>query len=136
MADVFIAFNEAHPLTERWDQTTGLSDYIEFQQALQVFSASSLFTFSLSTTGKTSQFSPHVLATLPLASTKAHSHHLVLSLSLALTNSCGIARFLRNTKHSNKSLPRNASRTWEGHCKLQLTASFYRLTDFQVGYNV
>jgi hypothetical protein len=58
MADVFIAFDEAHPLTDLWDQTTGLSNYIDFRRALQVFSASSLFTFFLSTTGKTSQFLP------------------------------------------------------------------------------
>jgi hypothetical protein len=58
MADVFIAFDEAHSLAEHWNQTTGLSNYIELRRALHVFSASSLFTFFLSTTGKISQFTP------------------------------------------------------------------------------
>jgi hypothetical protein len=58
MTDVFIAFDEAHPLAEHWDKTTGLSNYIELRRALQVFSAYSLFTFFLSTTGKILQFSP------------------------------------------------------------------------------
>ena len=58
MADVFIAFDEAHSLADHWDQITGLSNYTELRRALQVFSVSSLFTFFLSTTGKILQFSP------------------------------------------------------------------------------
>ncbi|KAI0255367.1 hypothetical protein BJV78DRAFT_1279535 [Lactifluus subvellereus] len=58
MADVFITFDEAHPLTDHWDETSGLSNYIELRRALQVFSESSLFTFFLSTTGNISQISP------------------------------------------------------------------------------
>ncbi|KAI0255371.1 hypothetical protein BJV78DRAFT_761181 [Lactifluus subvellereus] len=59
MADVFIAFDEAHPLTDHWDQleTSGLSNYTELRRALQVLSTFSLFTFFLPT-DKISQFSP------------------------------------------------------------------------------
>ncbi|KAI0247906.1 hypothetical protein BJV78DRAFT_862452 [Lactifluus subvellereus] len=58
MADIFIAFDEAHPLTIPWDSSSGLSNYIELRRALQLFSTASLFTFFLSTNGQISQFMP------------------------------------------------------------------------------
>ena len=58
MADIFIAFDEAHPLTMPWDNSRRLSNYIELRQALQPFTTASLFTFFLSTNGQISLFIP------------------------------------------------------------------------------
>ncbi|KAI0253835.1 hypothetical protein BJV78DRAFT_1359880 [Lactifluus subvellereus] len=58
LADVFISFDEAHPLTTPWDDNNGLSNCIELQRVLHLFSENSLFAFFLSTNGKISQFVP------------------------------------------------------------------------------
>jgi hypothetical protein len=60
MADVFLAFDEAHSLAEFWDDGSRLSNYnyFEFRRALLILNRDSLFTFFLSTTGKISQFMP------------------------------------------------------------------------------
>ncbi|KAI0253843.1 hypothetical protein BJV78DRAFT_133573 [Lactifluus subvellereus] len=58
LADVFIAFDEAHQLTEPWDNGSTLfeSNYTELQQVLRIFSTASLFTFFVSTNPEISQF--------------------------------------------------------------------------------
>jgi hypothetical protein len=56
LADVFIAFDEAHQLTEPWDNGSTLSNYTELQQVLRIFSKASLFTFFVSAHGEISQF--------------------------------------------------------------------------------
>jgi hypothetical protein len=57
-ADVFISFDEAHPLAIPWDDHSGRSNYIELWRALRLFSYASLFAFFVSTNGKISQFVP------------------------------------------------------------------------------
>ncbi|KAI0253840.1 hypothetical protein BJV78DRAFT_1351441 [Lactifluus subvellereus] len=56
LADVFIAFDEAHQLIEPWDNGSTLSNYTELQQVLRIFSTASLFTFFVSTNPEISQF--------------------------------------------------------------------------------
>ncbi|KAH9052741.1 hypothetical protein EDB87DRAFT_1691562 [Lactarius vividus] len=58
LPDVFVVFNEAHPLTTPFESEGTQSHFVELHRALRVFSDVSLFTFFLSTTGKISQFSP------------------------------------------------------------------------------
>ncbi|KAI0247841.1 hypothetical protein BJV78DRAFT_1285209 [Lactifluus subvellereus] len=58
LADVFIAFDEAHSLAEPWDNGSSLSNYTEIQRALRVFSNASLFTFFLSADGNISYLLP------------------------------------------------------------------------------
>ncbi|KAI0253034.1 hypothetical protein BJV78DRAFT_235120 [Lactifluus subvellereus] len=58
LADVFISFDEAHPLAIPWDHNSELSNYIQFQRALHLFSDASLFAFFVPTNGKISQFVP------------------------------------------------------------------------------
>ncbi|KAH9051513.1 hypothetical protein EDB87DRAFT_1541276, partial [Lactarius vividus] len=60
LPDVFVVFDEAHPLTTPFESEGTQSHFVELRRALRVFSDVSLFTFFLSTTGKISQFSlPH-----------------------------------------------------------------------------
>jgi hypothetical protein len=55
LVDVFIAFDEAHTLTEAFD-TKGQSRFIVLHQLLFDIAHCPLFTFFLSTTGKITQF--------------------------------------------------------------------------------
>jgi hypothetical protein len=56
--DVFIAFDEAHPLAWPFSEGSTQSNFVELQRAFRVFSTAQLFTFFLSTTGKVSLFTP------------------------------------------------------------------------------
>ncbi|KAI9436768.1 hypothetical protein BJY52DRAFT_1097803, partial [Lactarius psammicola] len=60
LPDVFVVFDEAHPLTMPFkpEGMRNHSNFVELRRALRVLSDASLFTFFLSTTGKISQFSP------------------------------------------------------------------------------
>jgi hypothetical protein len=58
IADVFIAFDEAHLLTKIWNDKSGLSNFTILRRALSTISEASLFTFFLSATGEVSQFMP------------------------------------------------------------------------------
>jgi len=58
LPDVYIMFDEAHPLTDPFNPNQKGSHFFELRRALRVFSGESLFTFFLSTTGKISQFNP------------------------------------------------------------------------------
>ncbi|KAH9030051.1 hypothetical protein EDB85DRAFT_1891783 [Lactarius pseudohatsudake] len=58
LPDVFLVFDEAHPLTTPFESEGTQSNFVELRRALRVLSDVSLFTFFLSTTGKISQFSP------------------------------------------------------------------------------
>lgn len=58
LPDVFIVFDEAHPLTMPFDSNEKGSHFVELRRALRVFTEASLFSFFLSTTGKISQFTP------------------------------------------------------------------------------
>ncbi|KAH9009201.1 hypothetical protein EDB83DRAFT_2234923 [Lactarius deliciosus] len=58
LPDVFLVFDEAHPLTRPFESEGMQSHFVELRRALRVLSDESLFTFFLSTTGKISQFSP------------------------------------------------------------------------------
>ena len=58
LPDVFIVFDEAHPLTVPFKNEGVQSNFVELRRALRIFSDEPLFTFFLSTTGKISQFSP------------------------------------------------------------------------------
>jgi hypothetical protein len=56
--DIFIVFDEVHSLMKLWPNSGGLSNFIELQRALTIFSWPSLFTFFLATTGKISLSMP------------------------------------------------------------------------------
>jgi hypothetical protein len=56
--EVFIVFDEAHLLTKPFNATTTRNDFSELRRALGILQNQSLFTFFLSTTGKTSQCTP------------------------------------------------------------------------------
>jgi hypothetical protein len=56
--DVFIAFDEAQPLTLPFSEGSMQNNFAELRRALRVLSTAQLFTFFLSTTGKVSLFTP------------------------------------------------------------------------------
>ena len=58
--DIFIVFDEAHPLTEPFDpsSSSSSSNFAELWRALRLFSKMPLFTFFLFTTGKISLLNP------------------------------------------------------------------------------
>jgi hypothetical protein len=58
LPDIFIVFDEAHPLTTPFEDKGTWSHFVQLRRALRVFTEMSLFTFFLSTTGKISQFTP------------------------------------------------------------------------------
>ena len=58
LPDVFIVFDEAHPLTTPFEDKGTQNHFVELRRALRVFTKMSLFTFFLSTTRKISQFTP------------------------------------------------------------------------------
>jgi hypothetical protein len=56
--EVFIVFDEAHPLTRPFNTTSTRNDFAKLQQALGISQNEPLFTFFLSMTGKISQSTP------------------------------------------------------------------------------
>jgi hypothetical protein len=57
--EIFIVFDEAHPLTKPFNSQTANNDFAELRRALSSLrNISLLFTFFLSTTGKMTQFTP------------------------------------------------------------------------------
>ena len=58
LPDVFIVFDEAHPLTVPFIESGTRNPFAELRRALRVLTDSLLFSFFLSTTGKISLFTP------------------------------------------------------------------------------
>jgi hypothetical protein len=133
IVDVFIAFDEAHPLTKVWDDRSGLSNFTRLKQALSMMSEASLFTFFLSTTGK-------VLQSMPPRS-RDPSNRIVQGpyntprafIELGFDQLMFSVKVLEKYKTLEQVTSLECISHMGSHCKTHAIVSFRRLTDFQVG---